>query len=69
LLVTALATLLGGDVRRSLARSAVAACFVAILVHSLGYAGFLTDPATWALLGLGIALRRNPPDPSATIPD
>ncbi len=68
LVAAALATLLGGGVRSSLARTAVAACFVAILVHSLGYAGFLTDPATWALLGLGIALRRDPPDPSATIP-
>ncbi len=69
LLVTAVATLFGGGVRASLARCTVAACFAAILVHSLGYAGFLTDPATWALLGLGIALRRDPPDPSATIQD
>ena len=32
-------------------------CFVAMLVHSFGYAGFLIDPATWALLALGVALR------------
>ena len=38
---------------------AVAACFVAMLVPSLGYAGFVIDPATWALLGLGVALRRS----------
>lgn len=41
-------------------RSAVAACYVAIVVHSLGYAGFLTDPATWALLALGIGLAARP---------
>lgn len=38
-------------------RAGVAAVYVALLVHSLGYAGFLTDPATWALLALGIILR------------
>jgi hypothetical protein len=31
---------------------------VAIFVHSLGYADFTVDPATWALLGVGVALRR-----------
>jgi hypothetical protein len=40
------------------ARSALVACFVAMIVHSLAYAGFLIDPATWALLGLGLALAR-----------
>jgi len=39
------------------ARAAVAACMAAMVVHSLGYAGFVIDPATWALLGLGVALR------------
>ena len=58
--ISALLTLLGGGASRSLSRSAVAACFVAMLVHSLGYAGFVIDPATWALLGLGIALRASP---------
>ena len=57
LLIAALLTLLGSHVRSSLARTAVAACFVAMLVHSLGYAGFAIDPATWVLLGLGMALR------------
>jgi O-antigen ligase len=71
--VTALATLFGGAVGGSLARTAVGACFVAMVVHSLGYAGFVTDPATWALLGLGAALRaqvageRGPPEASATM--
>jgi len=55
LLVVALVTLFAGA-RVSLARTAIAACFVAMIVHSLGYAGFVIDPATWALLALGIAL-------------
>jgi O-antigen ligase len=64
--VVALVTLLAGA-SGSLARAAVAACFVAMLIHSLGYAGFAIDPVTWALLGLGVALRRGPPEASATI--
>jgi O-antigen ligase len=67
LLVTALFTLLGDRAGASLARTAIAACFVTLLVHSFGYTGFLSDPATWALLALGIALRGEPPDASATI--
>jgi putative inorganic carbon (hco3(-)) transporter len=39
------------------ARAGVAAAFAALLVHSLGYAGFAIDPATWALLALGMVLR------------
>lgn len=68
LLATALVTLLGRRAGASLARTAVAAGFVAMLISSFGYTGFTTDPATWALLALGIALRRDPPEPSATIP-
>ena len=71
-LAAALVCLLGAGAGRSLARTAVAACFVAMLVHSLGYAGFLTDPATWALVALGVALYpRNanvPPASSASPP-
>jgi O-antigen ligase len=67
LVVTALVVLFDGA-RGTLARAAVAACFVAMLVHSLGYAGFAIDPVTWALLGLGVALRRGPPDGSGTMP-
>ena len=67
LLVTALITLISGSAGRSLARTATAACFVALLIHSFGYTGFTIDPATWALLALGIALRRDPPERSATI--
>ena len=50
--------LLGAGVRSSAGRAAAAAGVVALIVHSLGYAGFLTDPATWALLAVAIALRR-----------
>jgi len=39
------------------ARAGVAAAFFALFVHSVGYAGFAIDPATWALLALGLALR------------
>ena len=39
------------------ARAGAAACYVALLIHTLGYAGFLIDPATWALLALGLTLR------------
>jgi putative inorganic carbon (HCO3(-)) transporter len=55
--VLSLVVLLRGA-RESVAATAIAACFVALLVHSLGYADFAVDPATWALLGVGIAIRR-----------
>jgi putative inorganic carbon (HCO3(-)) transporter len=38
------------------ARIAIAAAFAGLVVHSIGYAGFLTDPLTWALLAVGSAL-------------
>ncbi len=41
-------------------RGALVACFAAMIVHSLAYAGFLIDPVTWALLGVGLALARGP---------
>jgi O-antigen ligase len=56
LIVLSLLVLLPGA-RKSLAATAVAACFVALFVHSLGYADFSVDPAMWALLGVGVALR------------
>ena len=68
LLAAALITLLTAGARRSLARVAIGAAFVAMLISSFGYTGFTTDPATWALLAVGLALRRDPPEPSATIP-
>lgn len=56
LLAAALARLLSRGVRASVARSAVAAAFVALIFHTLVYAAFLEDPLTWALLGVGTAL-------------
>ncbi|MSO41323.1 MAG: O-antigen ligase domain-containing protein [Solirubrobacterales bacterium] len=51
-----------GDPARSaagaarLARVALLAAFLALLVHTIGYAGYLTDPLTWAMLAVGGAL-------------
>jgi O-antigen ligase len=56
LLAAALMRLLGRAAGSSVARSAVAAAFLALLFHTLVYAAFLEDPMTWALLGLGTAL-------------
>jgi O-antigen ligase len=63
LLVATVVVLLGERAWLRPGRSAVAACFAAILIHSFGYTGFLIDPATWAILALGIALRLIPPAP------
>jgi O-antigen ligase len=38
------------------ARAAVLAAFVALLVHTLAYAGFFEDPITWVLLAVGTSL-------------
>jgi O-Antigen ligase len=61
LLGTALATLLGARPGSSPERSAVAACFIAMIVHSIAYAAFVIDPATWTLLALGVAFRARAP--------
>jgi putative inorganic carbon (hco3(-)) transporter len=66
LVVLALVALLSGA-GGSVATAAVAACFVAMVVHSLGYAAFTVDPATWALLGLGLGLRRRGPATGAEL--
>jgi putative inorganic carbon (HCO3(-)) transporter len=58
LLISAFITLLGAGARGSPARSLVAACFVVMFIDSLGYTGFTTDPAMWALVGAGVALRK-----------
>jgi O-antigen ligase len=55
LIVVAIAGLLRGT-RASVARAAVAAAFVALVVHTLLYAAFLEDPLAWVLLALGTAL-------------
>jgi O-antigen ligase len=56
LVIVAIGGLLRGA-RRSIARAAVAAAFVALVVHTLLYAAFLEDPLAWALLAVGAALR------------
>ena len=55
LIVVALRTLLAGA-RATLARTAIAAAFVALVVHTMVYAAFLEDPTTWVLLAAGAAL-------------
>lgn len=42
------------------ARAAVLATFVALLVHTLAYAGFYEDPITWVLLAMGASLATVP---------
>ena len=37
-------------------RSAIAAAFITLVFHTMLYADFLEDPATWALLGVGVSL-------------
>ena len=55
LIAVALRTLLVGA-RRTLARTVIAATFVALVVHTMVYAAFLEDPTTWVLLAAGAAL-------------
>ncbi|MEA2139643.1 MAG: hypothetical protein QOG56_2793 [Solirubrobacteraceae bacterium] len=55
LVLVAIGGLLRGA-RSSIARAAVAAAFVALVVHTLLYAAFLEDPLAWALLAVGAAL-------------
>jgi putative inorganic carbon (HCO3(-)) transporter len=57
LVVTALWTMGRGLLRRlSVARAAVLAAFVALLVHTMAYAGFFEDPIAWVLLAAGASL-------------
>ncbi len=42
------------------ARIAVLAAFVALLVHTMAYAGFYEDPITWVLLAVGASLAALP---------
>jgi len=55
LLVVALLRLLRGA-HADPARTAVAAAFIALVLHTWLYAAFLEDPLTWALLAVGSAL-------------
>jgi O-antigen ligase len=43
----------GDRIELTPARIAIAAAFCALLVHTIGYAAYLTDPLTWALLAVG----------------
>ena len=38
------------------ARAAVLAAFIAVLVHTITYTGFLDDPVTWVLIAIGYSL-------------
>lgn len=58
--LAALAVLFAPGERGSPPRAIMAALFVTMIVHSLGYASFLEDPATWAVLALGVVLARAP---------
>jgi O-antigen ligase len=55
LVVVALRVLLT-NARTSLGRTAIAAAFAGLVVHTLFYAAFLEDPTTWVLLAAGMAL-------------
>jgi putative inorganic carbon (hco3(-)) transporter len=50
------------------ARAAVLATFVALLLHTLAYAGFFQDPITWVLLAVGASLAAAPRVPDPRIP-
>jgi putative inorganic carbon (HCO3(-)) transporter len=64
LVVTALWTMASGlrsslsrpSRHASVARAAALATFVALLVHTMAYAGFYEDPITWVLLAVGVSL-------------
>ncbi len=42
------------------ARAAVLASFIALLVHTMAYAGFYEDPIAWVLLAVGVSLAAAP---------
>jgi O-antigen ligase len=41
-----------------IARAAILATFIALLVHTMAYAGFYEDPITWVLLAVAVSLGR-----------
>jgi putative inorganic carbon (hco3(-)) transporter len=47
---------------QTIARAAVLASFVALLIHTMAYAGFYEDPIAWVLLAVGASLA-----PAATV--
>ncbi|MGI8462523.1 MAG: O-antigen ligase family protein [Solirubrobacterales bacterium] len=46
----------GATTNAATARAALLAALAAMIVHSLSYAAFFTDPITWMLLAIGLAL-------------
>ncbi len=46
--------------RGIVARAAVLATFIALLVHTMAYAGFYEDPIAWVLLAVGASLAAAP---------
>jgi len=60
LIFVALWVMTAGLKGRRAGRAAVLAAFVALLVHTLAYAGFFEDPITWVLLAIGTALASTP---------
>ncbi|HET8813809.1 MAG TPA: O-antigen ligase family protein [Solirubrobacterales bacterium] len=60
LISVALRTMSAGLLNGNAARAAVLAAFVALLVHTLAYAGFFEDPITWVLLAVGASLAAAP---------
>jgi len=49
-----------GPAGRAVGRAAVLATFIALLVHTMAYAGFFEDPITWVLLAAGASLAATP---------
>jgi putative inorganic carbon (hco3(-)) transporter len=60
LIAVALWTMTTGIRAGPAARAAVLAAFVALLVHTMAYAGFFEDPITWVLLAAGASLAATP---------
>jgi O-antigen ligase len=71
LIAVALWAMTAGLKGRRASRAAVLAAFVALLVHTMAYAGFYEDPITWLLLAVGAALASTPyvPPEAATVRD
>jgi hypothetical protein len=46
----------------------VLAAFVALLVHTMAYAGFFEDPITWVLLAVAASLAAAPASGGAAAP-
>lgn len=60
LIVVALWTMLTGMRNPTPGRAAALAAFVALLVHTMAYAGFFEDPIAWVLLAVGASLASAP---------